>query len=139
VPGSPLPLARDSASAGKDTTPDKVPVDEFRLILPTCMGGADIEYYVGDIRHRTLGVLNTIIGENFVGIRSDTLSVADPGPFDTDPDPDPAFHFDADWDPDPVVQFDPTVWYGYGSGSSPFQRGNGMYLKRYWYFLYIFT
>ncbi len=38
-------------------------------------------------------------------------SIADPDPFDTDPDP--AFHFDTD--PDPALQFDadPTV----GSGS----------------------
>jgi hypothetical protein len=38
-------------------------------------------------------------------------SVADPDPFD--PDPDPAFHFDTDPDPDPVFLFDmdpdPTV------------------------------
>ncbi len=43
-------------------------------------------------------------------------SVADSGPFDTDPDPafqfdtypdpDPAFQFDTDPDPDPAFQFD---------------------------------
>ncbi len=36
----------------------------------------------------------------------------DPGPFDTDTEPDPAFHFDTD--PDPAFQFDsgpdPTVF-----------------------------
>ncbi len=50
-------------------------------------------------------------------------NVADPDPFDTDPDP--AFHFDTDPDPD-AFQFvtDPDVWYGSGSGTSPFQRGN---------------
>ncbi len=40
-----------------------------------------------------------------------TPSVADPDPFDTNPDPDPAFYFDTD--PDPAFQFDvdpdPTV------------------------------
>ncbi len=42
-------------------------------------------------------------------------SVADPEPFDTDPDP--ALHFDTD--PDPAFQF-----YTAGSGSSLFQSGN---------------
>ncbi len=39
-------------------------------------------------------------------------SVADPDPFDTDPDP--AFHFDTDPDPNPAFQSgtDPAVWYG---------------------------
>jgi hypothetical protein len=62
-------------------------------------------------------------------------SVADPDPFDTDPDP--AFHFDTDPDPDTAFQFDtdpdPTVCYG--SEYLPFQRGNVP--KQY--FLYIFT
>ncbi len=53
-------------------------------------------------------------------------SVADPDPFDTNPDPDPAFHFDIDPDPDPTFKFDlgpdPTVLFG--SGSLLFQRGN---------------
>ncbi len=44
---------------------------------------------------------------------------AEPDPFDTDPDP--AFHFDIDSDPAPAF---PTVWYGSGSGSLPFQGGN---------------
>ncbi len=52
------------------------------------------------------------------------ISVADPDPFDTDPDP--AFHFGTDPDPDPAFHFDmdpdPTVCYG--TGSLPFQRGN---------------
>ncbi len=51
-------------------------------------------------------------------------SVADPDPFFTDPNP--AFHFDID--PDLDFQFDtdtdPGVWYGSGSESLPFQRGN---------------
>jgi hypothetical protein len=64
-------------------------------------------------------------------------SVADPDPFDTDPDPafdfetDPAFHFDTDPDP--------TVLYGYGS--LPFQRGNGpktvLFIHLYLIFLII--
>jgi hypothetical protein len=49
-------------------------------------------------------------------------SVADPGPFDTDPDP--AFQFDMD--PDPTVL--------YGSGSLPFQTDNVSKMVRY--FLY---
>jgi hypothetical protein len=32
-------------------------------------------------------------------------SIADPGHFDTDPNPDPADHFDTD--PDPTFHFDP--------------------------------
>jgi hypothetical protein len=32
-------------------------------------------------------------------------SVADPNPYDTDLDPDPAFHFDTDPDPDPAFRF----------------------------------
>jgi hypothetical protein len=33
------------------------------------------------------------------------INVADPNPFDTDPDPDRAVHFDTDPDPDPAFQF----------------------------------
>jgi hypothetical protein len=57
-------------------------------------------------------------------------SVADPDPFNTDPDL--VFHFDRD--PDPAFQFDPdpTVWYG----PVPYRFKELMYLKQY--FLYIF-
>ncbi len=34
-------------------------------------------------------------------------SVADPDTFDTDPNPDPAFHFDIDPDPDPTFNL---IW-----------------------------
>ncbi len=51
-------------------------------------------------------------------------NVADPDPFNTDPDP--AFQFDTD--------LDPTVWYG--SGSLPFQRGN--LLKQYHTFIHLY-
>ncbi len=59
-------------------------------------------------------------------------SVADPDPFDTDPDP--AFHFD----PDPAFQSDtdPTVWSGFGS--LPFQRGNVHKTVRFIYLYFIF-
>jgi hypothetical protein len=46
-----------------------------------------------------------------------STSVADPGPFDTDTDPGPAFHFDTESDPDPAFQFYPDLSVGYGSGS----------------------
>ncbi len=62
------------------------------------------------------------------------FSVADPDPFDTDPDP--AFHFDPN--PDPAFQFDmdPVLTVCYGSESLPFHRGD-VYQKQY--FLYILT
>ncbi len=63
-------------------------------------------------------------------------SVADPDPFDMDPDP--AFHFDTD--PDPAFQCDtdpdPTVLYGSESGFLPFQKGNE---AKTVLFLYTFT
>ncbi len=56
--------------------------------------------------------------------------VADPDPFDTDPDP--ALHFDTDPDPNPAFQLDtnPDPAVCYGSGSLPFQRSTVMYLKQ---------
>ncbi len=52
------------------------------------------------------------------------ISVADPDPFDVDPDP--AFHFDSDTDLSfhSNTDTDLTGWYGFGSGSLLFQRGN---------------
>ncbi len=59
------------------------------------------------------------------------VSVANPYPFDSNPDPYLAFHCDTDLDPDPAFQFDtypgPTVWYR--SGSFPFKEV--MCLKQY--------
>jgi hypothetical protein len=61
-------------------------------------------------------------------------SVADPDPFDMDPDP--AFHFDTDPDPAFQCDTDPTVLYRSGSGFLPFQRGNE---TKTVLFLYTFT
>jgi hypothetical protein len=52
-------------------------------------------------------------------------SIADPDPFDTDPDP--AFHFDTG--PDPAFQFD--------TDPDPYRFKEVMYLKQY--FLHTFT
>ncbi len=61
------------------------------------------------------------------------VRIADPDPFD--PDPDPAFHFDTDTDP--AFQFDtdpdPTI----NTDSDPYCFKEVTYLKQY--FLYIFT
>ncbi len=58
-----------------------------------------------------------------VGVWSSPLtvgnSVADPDPFD--PDPDPAFHFDTN--PDPVFQFD--------TDPDPYHFREVMYIKQY--------
>jgi hypothetical protein len=56
----------------------------------------------------------------FIDLISVLINVADPDPFDTDPDP--AFHFDTD----PAFQFDtdPDPTFFYGSGSFPVHSGN---------------
>ncbi len=61
-------------------------------------------------------ILNYCLGTEQQESQLLKTSVADPDPFDTDPDPafhfdtdpdtDPAFHFDTDPDTDPAFQFD---------------------------------
>jgi hypothetical protein len=64
-----------------------------------------------------------------------TTSVADPGHFDTDPDP--AFHFDTD--PDPAFQFDTDPTVDTKSNPYHFERGNvsKTVILIHLYFLYI--
>jgi hypothetical protein len=59
-------------------------------------------------------------------------SVADPDPFDTDPDP--AFHFDTDLDP----AFQLILIQLFDTDPDPYRFKEVMYLKQ-WYFLCIFT
>jgi hypothetical protein len=66
---------------------------------------------------------------------SPATSVADPDPFDTDPDP--AFHLETDPDPDFQFDTDPGPAVFYGSGSLPLQRGNVPKTIRY--FLHTFA
>jgi hypothetical protein len=54
--------------------------------------------------------------------QADHSSAADPDPFDTDSDPDPAFCFDTD--PEPAFQFDLDRTVRYGPGILLFQRTN---------------
>jgi hypothetical protein len=52
-------------------------------------------------------------------------SVADPHPFDAEPDADSTFHFNADPHPNPACYFDPDPTFHFDAGPDPdpsFQR-----------------